>query len=128
MATPASNSAGGALAIAELNAGLLAAAKIGRRGLVARCIAAGANVSATDDRGNTALHYAAMHGYHGVVETLIASGASDDYHAQVEKAAAAASTNKGASVASRVINSPLHWCVTVLYRDRVIISSAVTTS
>ena len=62
-------------------------------------IAAGADVNAKDDRGNSALHGAVLRGYNDVVKTLIEAGA-DPYRANNE-GKSAADAAKGPSFAVR---------------------------
>src|SRR5215471_8361792 len=57
------------------DAGLLAAARTGHSGTVKDMIAAGANVNAKDEHGNTALLEAARNGHDDVVRALLAAGA-----------------------------------------------------
>ncbi len=54
---------------------LIAAATVGAAGLVADCLQRGADVTATDAFGTTALHRARWHAHAGIVATLRAAGA-----------------------------------------------------
>lgn len=93
-----------ALTISDLNTGLIAAAKLGRRKLVDLCLSRGAQVDVSDARGLTALHYASMNGHHSVVETLLSHGAAEAYLNEVERGG----ESTRASSTPRVYASPLH--------------------
>jgi len=132
---------GAVLPLAELNAGLLAAAQLGRLRLVAAALDNGANIGYASDAkgeamgarrgrgggwltgtcvprlgvtwssfraGMTALHFAALHGHHGVVQLLLDRGAADAYRQQTDPELNGDGLDAGLH---RVISSPLHWAV-----------------
>ena len=90
---------------AEIEAGLLAAAKLGNKRLVEECLACNARINVADASGLTPLHYAAMFGHHDVVELLISKGAADEYREGRETDDA---EGVGIAPAVRVLTSPLH--------------------
>lgn len=93
---------------ADLNAGLLAGAKLGRRELVSLCLDEGADMDAADDKGMTALHLAALYGHHDLVEFLLGRGAAETYKEETDPERLA---EQGGAGGPTIINSPLHWAV-----------------
>jgi hypothetical protein len=91
---------------AELNAGLLAASKVGKRALALRALRLGADVRHADGKGWTPLLYASYYGHHRVVDALLAHGAAAPYKEAVE---ALAADPLGPRV--HCVNSPLGWAV-----------------
>lgn len=67
----------------KLNEYLIAEAKEGHGGAVEKLLAAGADPSATDQNGESALMYASKRGYTYTVKTLLAAGADVNY--KIEK-------------------------------------------
>jgi hypothetical protein len=92
----------------ELNAGLLAAAKLGRRELVGLCLEEGADVDAADEKGMTAIHLAALYGHHDIIALLLARGAAETYKIETDPEHIA---ETGGAVGPIILNSPLHWSV-----------------
>lgn len=90
----------------ELSAGLLAAAKLGRRNVVVRTLRVGADINAVDVKGWTALHWASYLGHWRVAELLLQNGAADKYKSDME-----ASANDPSAPRIRVVDSPLHLAV-----------------
>jgi hypothetical protein len=102
----------------EVQEGLFAAAKLGRKGLVVRCLAKGADPNAADARGWQALHYAAYYGHHRVVEALLKDKeARDAASADALNNTTAVITEGGggakeiSTTTSKCWNSPLSWAV-----------------
>jgi len=93
---------------ADLDAGLLAAAKTGKLKVALRLLALGANVFAADEKLWTPIHYASYFGHHVLLEELI----------RVEARAKGAAPLEGSlesGQAGQVSNSPLHWASTRLH-------------
>lgn len=101
----------------EVQEGLFAAAKLGRRGLVVRCLAKGADPNAADARGWQALHYAAYYGHHRVVEALLKdkevrdAAAAEALNNTTAVIAEGAGAKDVSSTSSKCWNSPLSWAV-----------------
>lgn len=93
---------------ADLNAGLLAGAKLGRKELISLCLDEGADMDAADEKGMTALHLAALYGHHDLVEFLLGKGAAETYKEETDPERLAEQGDAGGPT---IINSPLHWAV-----------------
>lgn len=98
----------------EINAGLIAAAKLGKRGIVLKCLKEyNADVNYEDEHGWTALFYASYYGYHRVVEVLLAYGASHAYQELVSSGLPSIQPGSPAALLPnyRIVHSPLHWAI-----------------
>lgn len=113
------------LQFSELNAGLLAASKLGKRALLEKLLSAGANVNTSDSRKWTALHYASFYGHHTIVDLLLQHGAADDYSRPAEGLMSAESSaspkhahgghHSAGATHTHIVNSPLHHAVSRLH-------------
>lgn len=106
----------------EVQEGLFAAAKLGRKGLLVRCLSKGADPSAVDSRGWQAIHYAAFYGHHRVLEALLKdkeardtaaaeSAATNNVESSSSGLAVGGTPSSSSSSGSKCWNSPLSWAV-----------------